>query len=417
MKENKSLEYKEKVTNTFLKTVSAYANFCDGVIQFGITDEGEITGIENADSVCIDIENRINDSISPVPDYEISVNNMTGVITLSVKEGRFKPYFYKSKAYKRNDTATIEVDRVELNRLIMEGENLSFDEMESSGTDFKYSILEDKMKSQLGIGAINPDILRTLGLLASDGKYSNAGALLADENNFCGIDCARFGDSIDIILDREILDHRSILKQYDDAVSLYRKYYQYDEIKSAVRETIEIIPEKAFREAVANALVHRTWDINSHIRIAMFKDRIEVFSPGGLPKGITREEYMNGQVSVLRNPIIGSIFYRLDIIESFGTGIQRMNAAYTKSKVKPVHEFSQNSIKVTLPVIPKILDLTENEMAVYNSVEHHGKTSSEIAKASGFGKNKTLNLLTGLVERGYITKTGKGRGTKYLLNS
>lgn len=417
MKENKSLELKEKITNTFLKTVSAYANFGDGIIQFGITDQGVIVGIENAESACLDLENRINDSISPVPDYEMTIDSRTGVITLAVKEGHFKPYFYKSKAYKRNDTATIEVDRIELNRLIMEGENLPYDELVSRDSVFHFSVLEEKMKSRLGINAINSDILRTLGLLKPDGKYSNAGALLADENSFYGIDCARFGDSIDIILDRETFDRKSILKQYDEAVSLYRKYYQYDEINGSIRKTVEIIPEKAFREAIANALVHRTWDINSHIRIAMFKDRIEIFSPGGLPKGITSEEYLMGQVSVLRNPIIGSVFFRLNIIESFGTGIQRMNAAYAESKVKPIHEFSQNSIKVTLPVISMGTDLTDDEMMVYNSIGRTGKASSQIAKDSGFGKNKTLNLLRGLVEKGYITKTGSGRGTKYLRNS
>ena len=68
MKENHSFEVKERITNTFLKTVSAYANFGDGIIQFGITDDGTVIGIEDADDVCLDIENRINDSISPVPD-------------------------------------------------------------------------------------------------------------------------------------------------------------------------------------------------------------------------------------------------------------------------------------------------------------------------------------------------------------
>ncbi len=80
------------------------------------------------------------------------------------------------------------------------------------------------------------------------------------------------------------------MKQYDEAVALYRKYYQYDEITGAIRKTVELIPEKAFREATANALVHRAWDVNSHIRVAMFKDRIEIFSPGGLPKGITEDD-------------------------------------------------------------------------------------------------------------------------------
>ncbi len=417
MKENQSLEFKERITNTFLKTVSAYANFGDGIIQFGITDEGKTLGVEDTANACLDIENRINDSISPVPDYDLSVDSRTNVITLTVKEGSFKPYYYKAKAYKRNDTATIEVDRIELNHLILEGENRSYDELTSKGSEFHFSILEQKMKAQLGISSINSDILRTLGLLGSDGKYKNAGALLADENAFYGIDCVRFGDSIDIILDREIFEHESILKQYDEAVALYRKYYQYDEIKGAIRKTVELIPEKAFREAIANALVHRTWDVNSHIRVAMFKDRIEVFSPGGLPKGITEEEYLKGQISVLRNPIVGAVFFRLNIIESFGTGIQRMNMAYAKSRTKPIHEFSTHAIKVVLPVISDGRELSEDETVLYNSMDRLGRPSSQIAKAAGFGKNKTLKLLAALEEKGYVAKIGSGRGIKYLIKS
>ena len=219
---------------------------------------------------------------------------------------------------------------------------------------------------------------------------------MADENSFYGIDCARFGDSIDIILDREIFEHKSILKQYDEAVTLYRKYYQYDEIEGALRKTVELIPEKAFREAIANALVHRTWDVNSHIRIAMFKDRLEVFSPGGLPKGITQEEYLNGQVSVLRNPIVASVFFRLNIIESFGTGVRRMNMAYAESRAKPRHEFSTHAIKVVLPVVSGGEELSEDEAIIYNSMNRLGKSSSQIAKTVGFGKNKTLKLLVAL---------------------
>ena len=416
MNENKALEFKERITNTFLKTVSAYANFGDGIIQFGVADDGKIVGIKGAESVCLDIENRINDSISPIPDYQISVDEKTGVITLKVFEGRFKPYYYKAKAYKRNDTATIEVDRIELNRLILEGENRSFDELISKDENLKFKILEQKMKEQLDIDSLGSDVLKTLGILRLDGKYSNAGALLADRNSFYGIDCARFGETIDVILDRETFAHESILKMYDDVVNLYRKYYQYDEIQGAVRKTVETVPEKAFRETIANALVHRAWDMSAHIRVAMYCDRIEVFSPGGLPKGITQVEYLSGQISMLRNPIIGSIFFQLHIIESFGTGIQRINAAYANSKAKPTHEFTENSIKVTLPVMQCTENLSEDEYIIYRNMNRTGMPSSEIAKMSGFGKNKTLKILTSLEKKGYITQIGKGRGTKYVRN-
>ena len=109
MCESKYLEYKENVTNTFLKTVSAYANYGTGQILFGVKDDGKVIGINNAQKVCLDIENMINDCISPQPDYSIEINKKS-IITLTVIEGLNKPYLYKSKAYKRNDTSTVEAD-------------------------------------------------------------------------------------------------------------------------------------------------------------------------------------------------------------------------------------------------------------------------------------------------------------------
>ena len=132
MRESKYLEYKESVTNTFLKTVSAYANYGSGEIVFGIADDGQIIGIDDPEKTCLDIENRINDSVDPVPEYTLSINGKTSVITLRVMEGIHKPYLYKAKAYRRNDSATIPVDRLELSRLVLEGQNMSFEELPAS---------------------------------------------------------------------------------------------------------------------------------------------------------------------------------------------------------------------------------------------------------------------------------------------
>ena len=96
------------------------------------------------------------------------------------------------------------------------------------------------------------------------------------------------------------------------------------------------VPEKAFREAIANALIHRMWDIPASIKVSMYADRIEISSPGGLPAGISEEEYMNGQISILRNPIIGNVFFRLKYIEKFGTGIMRINHAYEERTDKTI---------------------------------------------------------------------------------
>ena len=91
MKESKTLEFKETITKTFLKTVCAYSNYEGGQIIFGIDDEGNVKGIDNPESVCIDIENRINDSIHPQPNYTININKENNLIILNVNEGNNKP--------------------------------------------------------------------------------------------------------------------------------------------------------------------------------------------------------------------------------------------------------------------------------------------------------------------------------------
>jgi ATP-dependent DNA helicase RecG len=413
MRESKTLEFKEAVTNTFLKTVSAFANYGTGSILFGVADDGSVKGIKEPRQACLDIENRINDSIDPIPEYTLSINERSSVISLTVKEGPHKPYLYKAKAYRRNDTATIAVDRLDLSRLIMEGQNLSFEELRAADQQLRFTILEKKLRELLHIEAFSLDTLKTLELYSDEAGYNKAGELLADVNGFWGTDIARFGESISIILDRETLEHRSILEQYDLALNMFRKYYQYEQIKGSLRETVELIPEKAFREALANALVHRTWDLNAHINIAMFPDKIQITSPGGLPKGVSRADFEKGGISVLRNRIIGSVFYRLHLIEKFGTGIQRINESYGGSRIKPVFEASENTIRITLPLLQTKNELTADENAVFDLLRGRLLPSSAISRETGFGKSKTVSLLNKMVKDGYIRVLGNGRGTKY----
>ena len=416
MKENKCLEFKSTVTNTFLKTVSAYSNFGDGEILFGVNDDGTICGIENADQVCLDIENRINDSISPKPDFELEIDGTEKIIRLSVREGEYKPYLYKGKAYRRSDSATIEVDQAELKNLVLEGSNLSFEEIDSGENELIFEELTSKLKEKLELSVVSEDVLRTLGFFTKNRKYNNAAALLSDKNSFYGIDIARFGSSINEIMDREIISGVSILKQYDTAIHMIKRYYQYEEISGIERKTVQLIPENAYREAIANALIHRDWSINAHIRIAMFPDRIEIKSPGGLPKGLTVQEYENGEISCLRNPILGNVFFRLKYIEMFGTGVTRIKYAYNEARIKPKFAITDNVISVILPVLSDKYNVTNDEEKVIKALENGMQLSStEIAKITGFTKSKTLRLIEVLKEKDYVRILGKGRGTKYSL--
>ena len=95
--------------------------------------------------------------------------------------------------------------------------------------------------------------------------------------------------------------------QYSRALAIFEQYYQYEEIEGYERERKELVPREAFREALANAMIHRVWDVNSYIQISMYDPKIEISSPGGLPGGLSRTEYLHNNISVLRNPIIAGL--------------------------------------------------------------------------------------------------------------
>ena len=415
MKESKELELKSTITNTFLKTVSAFSNYNTGKIIFGIDDNGKIIGLENIEELCLDLENKINDNISPKPDFRFIKDTKKNIITLIVEEGLNKPYLYKGKAYKRNDTSTVEVDKVELNRLTLLGLNQYYEELKARKQDLEFKVLKKELEEKLSLKNFSEDVLKTLNLYDDKNAYNNAAELFADKNSFSGIDIAKFGKSINEILDRNLFVNISIISQFQKTLEVFNRYYKYEQILGSERIKKELIPEKAFRETIANALIHRTWDVNSNIRISMYEDKIEVSSPGGLPSGISEKEYLNGQIFQLRNPILANIFFRLKYIEMFGTGIRRINESYKNYAVKPAFEIFENSIKITLPIITTKLFLTTDEKIVMDILEKGAiLSSSEILKMTEFKKDKLNRLLKKLIQKNYIDVIGNGRGTKYL---
>lgn len=419
--ERYNLEYKEDITKTFLKTVSAYANYNDGKIIFGIDDTGNVVGINSVKDKCLSIENMINDSINPVPYFNLDAKKIDGkdIIELIIYKGKDTPYSYRGKVFRRSDTSTLEVDRFEIRRLSLEGLNMSYEERQASSQDLKFKLLESSLKDRAGIENINLDILRTLNLYSKDGYYNVAGELLADKNNisFSGVDIVRFGKDINQILYRETISKVSLLEQYNRAIRIFEQYYQYEEIDGYTRNKKELIPKEAFREAIANAIVHRVWDRNAYTQVSMYEDRVEVSSPGGLPYGITEDEYLNGSISVLRNPIIAGVFYRLNLIEQFGTGILRINNEYTNSISRPVFKVTRNNILIVLPVIEKArVNLSEDETKIYNIIKNEYEISrAEIDEKTGFNKSKTIRILNNLLKNNLIQKLGGGSSITYRL--
>ena len=416
MRETTTLEFKQQLSKSYLKTVSAYANYGTGKIIFGIADDGTPVGLADPQDTCLRIEHAINDSIDPVPRFELSIEEDTRTVTLTVHEGPDKPYLSSGRAYRRTDTSTVEVSRLEHSRLVLTGEHVSFDALVAKEQDLAFGHLEKELASKLGLKPLDQNSLISLELMTPSGEYCNAAALLADSNHFPGIDIARFGESINIINARHTFEHMSVLEQMQRTLEVFDTYYAYEEIVGFERIAKTLVPREAFREAIANALVHRCWDVRANIKVGMFADRIEITSPGGLPAGITEELYLAGGPSVARNPILANVFFRLGHIERFGTGIPRILDEYAHETVSPSFALRDSSITVMLPVTV-LENVTLDEEAILAVLaKGSALTRSQISEKTQLSKSKAIRTLNALVEKGLVTKVGEGRSVRYERN-
>lgn len=416
MRETATLEFKQQLSKSYLKTVSAYANYGTGKIIFGIADDGTPVGLADPQDTCLRIEHAINDSIDPVPRFELAIEEDARTVTLTVHEGPDKPYLSSGRAYRRTDTSTVEVSRLEYGRLVLTGEHVSFDALVAKEQDLAFGHLEKELASKLGLKPLDQNSLISLELMTPSGEYCNAAALLADSNHFPGLDIARFGESINIINARHTFEHMSVLEQMQRTLEVFDTYYAYEEIVGFERIAKTLVPREAFREAIANALVHRCWDVRANIKVGMFADHIEITSPGGLPAGITEELYLAGGPSVARNPILANVFFRLGHIERFGTGIPRILDEYAHETVSPSFALRDSSITVMLPVTV-LENVTLDEEAILAVLaKGSALTRSQISEKTQLSKSKAIRTLNALVEKGLVTKVGEGRSVRYERN-
>lgn len=424
IRETKNLEFKtvssESVNKrkddfkSFLKTVSAFANYLDGTILFGITDDKEVVPFRDPEKFMLDLENQINDNITPNPNYEIELNQ-NGTISLLVKKGKDTPYLYKGVAYRRSDSASIPVDRAAFMRLSLEGGNINFEDLSASVQKLTFETFSELIHEKAKI-TVSIDTYKTLTLYSEEGGYTNAAEWLSDQNSFETAGVIQFGTDISIIRMREVFDNRSILDAFYEIIDLFVRTYSYETIEKFERVFRIAIPEEAFREALANALVHRDWNMPGRISIQFYEDKVEITSPGGLPHGLGPEEYLNRILSVPRNPHLAYVFNRLGIIEHFGTGIRRIQHSYENSAVKPQFYFSDSSVSVVLPVVKAKESMGENRMQILSFLETGPKKKKEISDHINLSAYKTTKLLNELAAQGLIKKTGATKSQIYSLS-
>jgi ATP-dependent DNA helicase RecG len=426
MKESSVIELKEKFVPDLNKEVIAFANTLGGDIYIGINDDGVAVGLDNIDGVerqcSAHISSTIKPDISMFVAYDRQIIDGKDVLHITVEKGTSRPYYVVGKGirpegvYVRVGTTSVPANEAAIIRMIKETDGESYEECRSLRQDLTF----DYMKSQfMGAGLeIGKSQMKTLGIINSDDLYTNLALLLSDQCKHT-IKVAVF-DGVEKITFKDRYEFTGcVLKQLNDA-------YEFIDRHNSTQSTFQGLkridkrqyPEEAIREALLNAIVHRDYAFGGSTLISMFDDRIEIVTLGGLAKGIEYDDIMLG-VSVLRNTNLANIFYRLNFIEAYGTGIAKIKRNYAQNAIKPTFEVSNNAFKIVLPATnyernDAKIELSEKYncvMKLFESKEFITRADVEIA--ANVSSSTAVRLLNNLVDQSLIRPLGNTRSRCY----
>ena len=354
--ENDMVEFKREFTRRALKTVVAFANTNGGIVYVGIEDDGTVCGVEDPDAVQLAIMNAMRDSIKPniamVVECEKVEFDGKVVVGIRVERGVNRPYYLADKGmrpegvYVRQGPASYMASEAEIVALLKASRGESFDSGRSLRQDLTFEGTRAYFEREgLELGDAQ---MRSLRMVDQDGHYTNLAWLLSDQcdaviklADFFGVNRTTFKDRLEVT--------GSALVQFDQALKFLAKHMHYKTIFVNMRRVdYEDFPPDAVREALINAIIHRDYEVAAPTLISVLEDRVEFTSHGGPPVSLSLSEF-EWDVSVPRNPLLAAVFYRVRLIEAYGTGIKRIFEAYEGSGVSPEFNMTKHLVRVRLP--------------------------------------------------------------------
>lgn len=352
--ETNRIENKEYLNEDFEQEVIAFLNYQDGgIIYVGINKKGQIVGIQDIDLIQLQIKDRIKNNIQPSTlglfDVIVEIIENKAVIKIIISSGKEKPYYLRKKGrtpegcYIRVGSSKERMTEKMIEEMFARRIKKSLKEIDSPRQDLTFRQLKIHYE---GNGMIlNDNFAKNLNLLTDDGKYNYNAYLLADENNISIKLVKYLGTSkMELIENQEygycclITATQRILDRLTAENTVYAK------IEYNGRREVEMIDSKALKEAVINAMVHSDYTLSTTPIIELYSDRIEITSGGGLPQGLSQEEFLEG-VTAQRNKELIRVFKDVDLIENIGSGVLRILDAYDKSCFKFMEHFLRVSFK------------------------------------------------------------------------
>lgn len=427
--ESETIELKVIAGEDIKKEIIAFANCEGGKLYVGVQDNGEVAGLDNADGTSLQISNMVRDSIKPDLTMFLHYETMTvdgkKIVCVDVQRGTERPYYIAKKGlrpegvYVRQGYSSVPATTTAIRRMIKETDGDRFEEMRSLEQALTFTAAEKEFSErETAFGKIQ---MKTMGLINGEGIYTNLGMLLSDQCMHT-IKAASFeGTDQSVFKDRKEFSG-SLFKQMRDV-------YDYIDFRNQTHSTFRQLlridrkdyPEVAVRESLLNMIVHREYGVSASAFVRIFADRIEFTSIGGLVSDITLSDIMMG-VSVCRNVKLANVFYRLELIEAYGTGIQKIMKAYEDSGKQPQIETSDNAFKIILPNLnfepaapPRAVSEKSDKEKVLDLARMQGfVTRKEVEELLDIGQTTSGRLIKELTADGQLVREGRGKNTRYI---
>ncbi len=431
--ESETVELKAVVVEDIKKEIVAFANCEGGKLYIGVQDDGTVLGLEDPDSVSLQVSNMVRDAIKPdltmFLHYETLTVDGRKIVAVDIQQGTERPYYIAKKGlrpegvYVRQGYSSVPATNTMIRQMIKETDGDHFEEMRSIEQNLTFEKARKEFADRnIKFGQIQ---MKTLGIMTQDGIYTNLGLLLSDQcvhtikaAVFEGTNQNQFKDRKEFV--------GSLFQQLDDV-------YDFIDFRNQIHSSFEKLrridrrdyPEVAVREALLNLLIHREYSFRASTFISIYTDRIEFTSIGGLVNGVTLKDVTMG-ISVCRNVKLANVFYRLELIEAYGTGILKIMGAYKGTGLKPQIETSDNAFKIILPNLNAKTERKESyntnsensieeEKVITLTKERGSVTRKDVEMLLNFRQTTCGRLLKQMVENGLIVQKGKGKNTHYCL--
>ena len=367
---DKKLELEAKRPRSWCKSISAFANGDGGALIFGLENDGTVVGLKEPETTAEKISEIIKARMDPIPEFNLRFEKIDDkvLVILDIRKGNDTPYYYSAdgglETYIRVGNESVKADATEQKRLILKGRNSTWDMQRSAYpvNDFAFSKLHERYRKWTGKSFEDRDMF-SFGLVDETGYLSNAGALLADEcpMRWSRVFCTRWngldksGGVIDALDDAEYSGSLISLMENSETFILRNTRKMWRKTPNS-REEMPEYAERSYHEALINALVHRdNLIIGSEIHLDIFDDRMEIYSPGGMPDGTVIQDRDPLTVpSTRRNPLVADVFERLGYMERRGSGFGKIIRSYEfqanyQEEKKPYFRSDRTQFTVILP--------------------------------------------------------------------